>query len=137
LSFARAVSGWAGDEPSATIEGEILEAPLNEDQDAILEFDNVDEVNEEPDQPRGKTGEMQTEDIGDSRGATNDRHVSFVDIVEARGRRFASEPRVYDFGSKAAALNGDLGDAGEGTAILILRDSKISYNKDLRMTGHG
>ena len=36
----------AGNQPRAAIVGEVLEAPLDEDQNAVLEFDDVHQVNE-------------------------------------------------------------------------------------------
>lgn len=34
--------GGASDQPGAATEGEVLEAPLDEDEDAVFEFDDVD-----------------------------------------------------------------------------------------------
>jgi len=47
--------------------GEIEEAPLDEDDDAALEFDDVDQVDEEPDAPGNEARDMYAENVGDGR----------------------------------------------------------------------
>src|SRR2546427_1585658 len=49
--FDRIRGGFAGDQTGAAAKGQILESPLNENEDAALKFHNVDQVDEEPHQP--------------------------------------------------------------------------------------
>ena len=81
--------GGAGDEASATAEGDVLEAPLDEYENAALELNDVHEMDEKPDEPSGKTGNVKAEDVGDSGRAPDDSHIAFVEVMEARRRSFA------------------------------------------------
>ena len=105
--------GRAGDEAGAAVVGEIEKAPLDEDENAALKFDDVHEMDEEPYEPRGQAGDVEAENVGDGGGASDDGHVAFVDVVKRRRSGLARETGEDDFGGVAAALNGDLGDAGE------------------------
>jgi len=101
----------AGDESGAAVEGEVEKAPLYEYDDAALEFDDVDQMDEEPDAPGNETGNVDAENIGDGGGAADDSHVAFVEIFERR-QRAACKTRFDEFAGVAAALDGDLRDAG-------------------------
>lgn len=111
--------GGPGNEAGAAAEGEVLEAPLDEDENAALELDDVDEVDEKPDKPGGKTGNVNAENVGDGGGASDDGHFAFVEVMEARRRSFTCKTRGDDFCGEAAALDGDLGDAGEGLVFFV------------------
>ena len=113
------VDGGAGDEASATAEGEILEAPLDENLDAALELHDVHEMDEEPHEPGEKTGDVHTENIGNGGGAADDSHVALVEIVERRNGLLPFQARLDCLCGVAPSLNGDLRDAGEGLAVLV------------------
>jgi hypothetical protein len=102
---------FAGDQAGAAAEGKVKEAPLDQDEDAALEFNDVDEVDEEPDEPGDETGHVDAENVGDGGGAADDGHVAFVEIFEG-WKSAAGEASLDKFCGVAAALNGDLGDAG-------------------------
>ena len=127
----------AGDEAGAAAEGQILEAPLDEDENAALELNDVDEVDKEPDKPGGKTEKVNAENVGNGSGAADDGHVAFVEVMEARGKSFTGQARGDNFCGEAAPLNGDLGDARKGLAILILGKGEIADNEDFRMAENG
>jgi len=110
---------------------------LDEHEDAALEFDDVDEVDEEPDQPGGVTGNMNAENVGDSGGAADDGHIAFVEVVEARWRSFTGQARDDDFCGEAAALDGDLSDAGKRLALFTCGVSEIAHDENFRMAGNG
>ena len=129
--------GGAGDEAGAAAEGEVLEAPLDEDENAALELNDVDEVDEEPDKPGGKTGNVNAEDVGDSGGASDDGHVAFVEVVETCRRRFSGEAGGNDFGGEAAALDGDLRDAGEGLVFFVQGVGEVADDENFGMAGDG
>jgi len=129
--------GGAGDEAGAAAEGQILEAPLDEDENAALEFDDVDEVDEQPDKPGRKAGNVNAENVGDSGGAADDGHFAFVEVTETRGRSFTRKTRSDDFGGEAAALDGDLSDAGKRRALVICGVSEIADDENFGMAGNG
>src|ERR1700730_5940944 len=72
----------AGDEARAAIESEILESPLDKNQHTILEFHDVQEVNEQPDEPRGQAPKVQAVDSGNCRGPLDDGNIAFVEVVK-------------------------------------------------------
>ena len=78
--------GFTGDEASAAAEGEVLETPLDENLNAALELNDVHEMDEEPDEPSEETGDVQSENIGDGSGASDNGHVALVEIMEGRNR---------------------------------------------------
>src|SRR5208283_5706882 len=115
----RVGDGGAGDEAGAAAEGEVLETPLDEDEDAALELHDVHQVNEQPDKPGGETGNVNAENVGDGGGASDDGHVSLVEVMEARRRCFAGQARGDDFCGETAALDGDLSDTGKGLIFFV------------------
>ena len=110
---------------------------MNEDLDAALEFNNVHEVNEEPDKPGGESGDVDAEDVGDGSGASDDGHVAFVEVMKARGRSLAGQTRGDHFGGEAPTLDGDLRDARQRFALLVRGVGKIADNKNFGMAGDG
>src|SRR4029077_8856478 len=78
-----------GDQASSPTERQILESPLNEHQDPVLEFHNVHQMDEQPDQPRRKAGDMKPKNVRDGRRAADNGHVAFVEIFEWWRRRLA------------------------------------------------
>ena len=127
---------FAGDEAGGAVEGEIEKAPLDEDEDAALEFDDVNEVDEKPEAPGDEAGNVDSENIGDGGGAADDGHVAFVEILEGR-KSAASEAGFDEFGSITAALDGDLGDARERIAFCVVGDGEIAEDKNFGMIGDG
>ena len=133
----RVGDGGAGDEAGAAAEGEVLKTPLDEDENAALEFDDVHQVNEQPNKPGGKTGNVNAENVGDRGGAADDGHVSLVEVMEARRRSFTGEARSDYFSGEAATLDGDLSDTGKGLAVFILGEGEIADDEDFGMAGNG
>ena len=129
--------GFAGDEAGAAAEGEVLETPLDENLNATLELNDVHQMDEEPDEPGEKTGDVQTENIGDGSGATNDGHVSFVEIMEGRNVLFSFQPGLDGFCGVASALNGNLSDAGERLAVLVEGKREVADDENIGIVGNG
>ena len=129
--------GGAGDDAGAAAEGEVFEAPLDEDLDAALKLDDVHEVDEEPGHPRDQAGDVNAENIGDGGGATDDGHVTFIEIVEWARRWFSFEARENHFGGVMPFLNGGLRDAGNLFAILFDDVSKIADDENVWKIGNG
>src|SRR5262252_8195867 len=53
----------AGNQPRAPAERQILESPLNKDLHAALELHDVHQMDEQPDQPRGPSGNVQSKNV--------------------------------------------------------------------------
>ena len=136
VGSGRVAGGFAGDEAGAAIESEVEKAPLDEDDDAALEFDDVDEVDEEPKAPGNEAGNVDPKNVGDGGGAPDYGHVAFVEIFEGR-KSAASEAGFDEFAGVFSALDGDLGDAGERIAFCVVRDGEIAEDKNFGMVGNG
>jgi hypothetical protein len=129
--------GFTGDEASAAAEGEVLETPFNENLDATLKLNDVHEMDEEPDEPGEKTGDVQTENVGDGSGAADDGHVALIEIAEGRNRLLPVQARPDGFCGVVSALNGDLSDAGERLAVLVEREGQIADNENIGIVRNG
>src|SRR5882724_8458639 len=70
--------GFAGDQASAETEGQKLESPLNENQDAALKLHDVNQVDKQPHQPGQQTRNVEAINIGHRGGAANHGHLAFV-----------------------------------------------------------
>ena len=110
---------------------------MDENLNAALELDDVHEVNEEPREPCGESGDVDAKDVGDGSGATDDGHVAFVEVMEGREIWFAGETGENDFCGVAALLDGGLSDAGEGLALVVEDVGKIADDEDVRKIGNG
>jgi len=128
--------GGAGDKASATTESEIFETPLDENLDAALKLNDVHEMDEQPDAPGEETGDVQTENVGDSGGAADDSHVSLIEIVERRNGILPFQARFDCFCGVASPLNGDLRDAGEWLAVLVEGKREITDNENIGIVGN-
>ena len=113
------VDGRARDQPGAAAEGEVEESPLDKDENTALELDDIQEVNEKPDEPSGQTGDMEAEDVGNRGGAANHGKVAFVEVAEGgRGRLTADASRsaaTSRGGREAAMLSASSRKAGRAT----------------------
>ena len=128
---------FTGDEASAAAEGDVLETPLNENLNAALELNDVHEMDEEPDEPSEKAGDVQSENIGNGGGATDNSHVALVEIVEGRNRLLPLQARLDGFCGVASTLNGDLRDAGERLAVFVEEKGEIADDENIGIVGNG
>src|SRR5690242_1745617 len=76
----------AGDQARAAIVSEVTEPPADEDNQAVLEIDQVHQVDEKPQQPRDDATEVQFPQVGNGGLSTDDRECAFVEIVERLDR---------------------------------------------------
>lgn len=128
------VGEFAGDQAGATVERKIEEAPLDEDNNAALELDDVDEVNEEPDEPGNEAGDVDPENVGDCGSPADDGHIAFVEILE--GRKSAAGEASFDkFGGVFSALDGDLGNAWEWFPFRVEGSGQIAEDENFGMVG--
>src|SRR5258705_4894480 len=77
-------SRGTGNQSRPAIESQVLDRPLDENQNAALELDEVHQMDECPDEPSRKTRNMDTEDVRHRMPPANDGHVAFVEIFERR-----------------------------------------------------
>src|SRR5215471_438824 len=129
--------GFTGDEARAAAEGEVFETPLNENLNATLKLNEVHEMDEEPDEPSEETGDVQSENIGDGRGATDDGHVALVEIVEGWNRLLPLQARLDGFCGIASTLNSDLRDAGKRLAVFVEGKGEIADDENIGIVGNG
>src|SRR5216684_5340925 len=76
--------GRASDESRAAAKRQVFESPLHKDEHPTLELDDIHQVNEQPDEPRGPAPKMKAKNVSNSGGAADDRHVTFVEVAERR-----------------------------------------------------
>src|SRR5437660_1050707 len=81
---ARAGRCLLGDEPGAAPTGGEAERPADEHENAVLEADQVPEVDEEPGDPGDEAAQLQALDIRDGGGATDRRQIALVAVTERR-----------------------------------------------------
>src|ERR1700751_5691224 len=74
--------GWsaAGDQPRTATEGQILYRPLDENENATLERNQICYMDKSPNQPRYEPGNVNTENIGHRRCPSNHRQRPFVEV---------------------------------------------------------
>src|ERR1041385_2561893 len=86
FGFESRERGASGDQPRGTLVGHIGPGPFDQHQHAVAESDQVQDVDEYPEEPGEEAGEVQSAEVGDRGGATNGRQVSLVQIDEEIGR---------------------------------------------------
>src|SRR6266545_2440990 len=74
----------AGDEAGAAVAGEVVVHPLDEDEEAVIELDQVHEVDEDPEEPGGEPGKAQAPEVGDGLVAADGGEVALVEVAEGR-----------------------------------------------------
>src|SRR5712675_728759 len=78
----------SGDEPCPATEGEILDCPLDKNQNAALELDYIHQMDERPYEPGGQSRQMHANGISHRRPPANNREPAFIEILEVRLIRF-------------------------------------------------
>src|SRR5215471_2247883 len=136
-SFGRkGIGATVGDQAGATAEGQVEKAPVHHHENAALKFDNVEEVDEDPDEPGDKTGDVKTKDIGNGGEAADDGHVTLVEIFE-RLCGAAGETVLDRISRVAPTLNGHLGNPGKLFARVVEGKCQITDNENFRVAGNG
>src|ERR1700738_1895111 len=72
--------GRTGNEARTAAKGQIFKSPLHEDQHATLKLDDVHQVNKQPDEPGRPAPKIKPKNVGNGRGASDDRHVALVEV---------------------------------------------------------
>src|SRR5690349_2521250 len=73
-----------GDQTGGPVEREIIPGPLDEDQEAVAETDEVHQVDDEPHHPGDEAAEMEFAEVGDCGRAADGGHVTEVAVAEGR-----------------------------------------------------
>src|SRR5690348_6810690 len=81
-----AVRPRVGDEPCASLPGEVGPGPLHHDEHAVLEANEHEDVDEQPGQPGHQPPEPERTNLGDGGRATDRGHGAAVDVVERPSR---------------------------------------------------
>src|SRR5437588_709686 len=83
------------DQPCRALESKISPRPLKENDHAISEPDQPEDVNHQPDEPRQKPGKMQPAKIGYGGFAPDGRHVAEIGVVKRLvGKALTCSPDV-------------------------------------------
>jgi hypothetical protein len=110
-------------------------APLDKHAQSVSEARQIENVQKEPEPPRGVARDVQAMAKIDYRFvAANGGHVSLVAVPKVGAALAANRPENVSRRG-ATALNCSLGNAGYGFAVRG-QDGEITNDKDLRMTRH-
>src|SRR5437868_11084152 len=66
----------------AAAECQVLKSPLNKNHDSALKFHDINQVDEQPDQPREQARKMKTKNVRDCGGTPDYRHVALIEIMK-------------------------------------------------------
>src|SRR5579863_5838576 len=79
---------FSRDDACAALVAVISVGPVKQYGDAVAKANQKDQMNEQPKQPGGVSGEVNPFKPGNSSGTSNRRHRTFVQILKQRVRRF-------------------------------------------------
>src|ERR1700674_3709834 len=133
----RISSSFAGDQASAAAERQVLESPLNENDDAALKLHDVNQVDEEPHQPGKQPGNVDAKNICHRGRAANHGHVSFIEIMKWRPLFLPFQPRTNDSCRVRSALHRDLRDTWKQLSLFIEGVREIANDENIRKIGNG
>src|SRR5579864_3630657 len=99
------------DQPRPTLESQVGPGPLEHDEEAVAETDEIEDVDTEPEYPGEKAGEAYCAEIDDGEGAAHGGEIAFVVVVERWGLLLAGDILGDDGGNVATLLHSDGSDA--------------------------
>src|SRR5687768_3392278 len=110
-----------GDEPCAARPEEVAPRPIEEDADPVSEPDQIEDVDEEPREPRDEAVHLDAARPRDRSRAPDRRHRALVEVRERRARRpaVALALPADDLRDVARLLHRDGTDAGKELSILF------------------
>src|SRR4051794_24990484 len=100
------------DQPGAAAARGKADGPADEDEQAVLEAHEVEQVHEQPGQPGEEAADLYALDVRDGGGAADGGQVALVAVPERR-RDAALHPGPDRLGRVAPLLHGDRREAGE------------------------
>src|SRR5439155_12726296 len=122
----------AGDQLRAASERDVVEQPLQRDQQAVARADQKIDVRHAPDQPGQPALHAYAPEVDHGGVAANRRQGTVVPVAERRRFRTAEHPGADHFGSVDAALLRRRGDPGQRLAVLDQR-GRITDDEDVGM----
>src|SRR3989442_14857109 len=109
---------WPGDQPGATMPGDVGPGPLEQHQEAVAEADQERDVDEKPGEPRDEPGQLEPAHDRDGRRAPDGRHAALVAVAELAGRA-AAPPSPPGVRPRASPLGGPRGPARPRRAPVV------------------
>ena len=130
--FLRA-GGDVRDEARPAAERQVRPEPLQEHRDAVPEADQVQDVDEEPEDPRRPAAEVEPAQVGDRGGMAERGEAPLVPVTE-RPPRLAGEVAQHVLRRPPPHLHGGRRDAGDRLAVLLdsPRDRRPRRSRDDR-----
>src|SRR4029078_668885 len=83
-SFSRGAA--LGDQPDGTLVGHVGPRPLHHHQDAVSEADQIEDVDEQPEEPADEALQLRHREIAARRGASDGGHVAEIRVVDRAER---------------------------------------------------
>ncbi len=111
--FKRCTTGLCGNQPRPTVASAVIARPLDEHQQAVLEGDQIGEVDKQPGQPRHPTCKVSLAQIGHSFSAPYDGHTATVAVAKM-AQSVTTQTLVDQPGYVSALLYGHWRHAGRG-----------------------
>ena len=126
----------ARDQAGTAAVGEEAERPLDEDEQAVLEADQVPEVYDEPGQPGGEPAEPDDVQVGDRAGAADRCEIALVAVAK-RADASSPEPGGDEPRGVSPLLHRDRGHAGEGDGrpVRAANADHVAERQHLGMAG--
>src|SRR5512134_3692341 len=94
----------SGDEPSASLEGEVRPGPLEHHQDSVAKADQEEDVDEDPEEPRHESRRLELADVGDAAPPPDHGELALVAIPK-RAASLAAQIRLDRGGGVLTHLN--------------------------------
>src|SRR3954467_6100593 len=128
--------GSAGEHPPPPPAREEGKRPAHDPQDPVLEADQVEDVDPEPQQPGERAAEVDPLDLGDGAGASDRGEVALVDVAE-RLDGLAEHPPPHDLRGVAALLHRHGRDARQvlHVPLRVLHAHHVAEREHLRVAG--
>src|SRR5216684_7118491 len=137
--FAPSRQGCASsNQAGAALISHVRPCPLNEDDQAVAEADEKQDVHEEPRQPCHETRNVDLAEFSDGRSSANGSQAPFVPVVEG-STRLSARSRLNlpadELGDESALLDRDWSDAGQHLSVLVFHGGQIADHKNFRPSG--
>src|SRR5215216_3274492 len=124
--------GGTRDESGPAAAGGEADEPADDDDQAVLEADEVEEVHDQPGGPGDEAAQSDGVEVGDRAGATDRREIALVHVAE-RPDRMAAEGGADNLGRVATLLHRDRRDAGQhlDAAVAAAYADHVAERQDL------
>src|SRR5882762_4261050 len=123
----------AGDQPCTATECQILYRPLNENENATLERNQIGYMDKSPNQPRYEPRNVKTENVRHCGRASNHCERPFVEVTKRWKVPMAFYFSQDRFCCIGPSLHGDLGHSRQRFSFFIRRCSQITHYVNIRI----